>query len=795
MPPKSGKTSEKIKTSKKAIKVKRTTQNAIHYDMMLKNGICVLPNHEYSSSMKFTDINYQIAPEEEQMSIFQKYTETLNSLGNERDVQLTIHNRTIDTEEFKKDTFLQYRNDEYDTYRKEFNDILLHNITEGTNKIISEKMITYTVQEESYEEAKKALDILNNEFSNRFRELGCAVEIMNGISRLDTIYSMMHPDKKLFFNYDKLDRHFTTKDAVAPDCLDFKSDPHWFSIDSDRCAKVMYLKNYSTELSDKLIQSFAQIERNLVVSFHMRAIPRGNDVDLVKTKIAQMEMQKIDENQKALKRGYDPEMIPMELRLSLNEAEILLQDVQQRNQRLFECQFLVLINEPNEEELKAAQKEIETAVKKLTCELGTLSWRQEEGLNGILPFGTPINGISRTLTTSVCAVVMPFTSQELMQKGRESLYYGTNTLTKNLILLNRKRLQTPSGFVLAKPGAGKSFSCKREITQVYLNTGDDLIIIDPEREYNDLTNAFNGSTIKVDNKSGTHLNSFEGDITQSDFLPSKNEFAQAFMAKINGGSLTPIQSALIERCVRKMYEEYLKKLSDKRRSLKIEMPSLNEFYDILKSQDEKEAKDLAISMEMYVHEGSYNIFSGQSNVDMNNRLTVFDILELPEMMKPLGLMMILESLWDRIITNFRNNKNTWIWIDEIYLLFQDDYSSYFLYQLYKRARKYGAIITGITQNVEDLLANTKARTMLSNSEFILMLNQATSDRDQLADLLAISQEQAAYITSAQKGSGLLFNGKSIIPFNDNFPKNTKLYELFTTDFEEKKKLKQGISLV
>lgn len=791
---KNEKSSVKVKT-KKEIKEGRTAQNSIQYDMMMKNGICALPDFKYSSSMRFSDINYQIAPEEDQQSIFSKYMEILNSLGNEQDVQLTINNRIIDKEEFEKNTLMKYKEDDFNEYRKEFNDMMLDNIAVGNNKIISEKMITYTVQEDTFEEASRSLQMLDSEFSNKFNDLGCEVEHMSGYDRLETIYSILNPTKKFEFSYDTLGRNFTTKDAIAPDCFDFKISPHYFKI-NDRFSRVLYLKNYSTELSDQLIQSLARLEHNLAISFHMTTIPRGRDISLIKTKIAQMESQKMDENKKALRRQYDPDMLPMELRLSLEEGEILLDDVQRRNQRLFECQFLIMINAASEDELKSTQKAVDTAVKKLTCELGTLSWRQEEGLNGILPLGQPVSGLARTLTTSVCAIIMPFTSQELMQKGN-SLYYGLNTLTKNMILCDRKKLQNPSGWYLAKPGAGKSFACKREIAQVILKTSDDLIIIDPEREYSKkIAHEFHGSVIRVDDTSGTHLNPFEGDMSQSDFIPTKNAFAQAMAGKIvGGGKLNSIQTSIVERCVRRMYDEYLKKKSDKNNPLKIEMPSLNDFARILREQTDSEAKDMATAFEMYTNDGSYNLFSGQSNVDVNNRLTVYDIFDLPDTLKPLGLLMILESLWNKIISNFKQGKNTWIWLDEIHLLFQDEYSTNFLVALFKRARKFGAIVTGITQNVEDLLANVKIRTMLSNSEFILMLNQSASDRDQLVDLLNISREQMSFITSAQKGSGLLYTGNCLIPFTDNFPKNTKLYEMFTTDFEEKKKLEKGLSLV
>lgn len=771
--------------SKKELRERRNVQNAIQYDMMIKNGICILPDDMYSASMRFKDINYQIAPEEEQQSIFSRYMDILNSLGQEYGVQLTVNNRKIDEEEFEKESFLEYQGEDLDVYRKEFNDLLKNKISSGNNKIISEKMITYTVKEDSYKEAKKTLDILNSEFINKFDELGCDAEMMNGYDRLETIYSIFNPDKKFCFSYDNLDKTYTTKDAISPDSLDFKVDGAGAFRVNGRFAKVMYLKDWSTELSDQLIQSLTRLEHNLTIAFHMRVIPRGEDLALVKNQIAKMEMQKMDEQKKALNQMYDPDMLPMDLKYSLEEGYALKDDVERRNQRLFECQFLVMINASSLNEQKETQKAIETACKKLGCQMGVLDYRQEEGMNAILPIGRAVKKLARTLPTSVCGILMPFTSQELMQKGN-SVYYGINPITSNVIMGNRKTLINYGGWILGASGSGKSMAAKSEISWSRFATNDVITIIDPQGEYAALAKKYHGSIINVDTKSGVHFNPFDGDIKERNFVKEKGEFAQIMMAEIMGeGKLSPEQKSIVDVTVRRMYEKYLKRLEDTENGLKVEMPTLDDFYAILKERKESLAQDMALTLEMYISGGTYDLFAGQNNVDLNNRFTVYNILELPETLRPLAMKVILETLRSTIIANFRKNLFTRVYIDEIYLLLKDEYSENFLYEFFKWARKFGGIPTGITQNVEDLLNSAKARTMIGNSEFLLLLNQSPSDREELASLLNLSRDQLNCISNSKRGSGLMKFGNTIIPFVNEFPKDTQLYALWNTDFGEK----------
>lgn len=760
---------------------------------MLKNGVCCLGNDLYSKSLVFADINYQIAKQEQKEDIFSRYMEILNSLGSEHGVQLTVNNRRLDVEDFESRVLFSMQGDGLDEYRQEYNRMLLEKIEEGNNNIISEKMITFTTKAENVEEATKVLDILSREYENKFRELGCECRIMKGIERLDTLHSIFNPEGKFSFRYEDLDNqmYFTTKDAIAPDVLDFKADTSSFKI-NERHAKVMYLKNYSTELSDQLIQNLTKLEHNLSVSFHMKAIPRGEDVSLVKNQIAKMEMQIMDEQKKLIRQGNDPEMYSSELKYSYSEAKELRSNIQERNQRLFQCQLVIMLNANSSNELNQMEKEVQTVCKGMTTELGVLSYQQENGLNACLPIGKPIPTLSRTLTTSVCGVIMPFTSQELMQYTGN--YIGQNAITNNVIMCDRNVLKNSNGFILGSSGSGKSFAVKNEIYNVHAKTDDDIIIIDPEGEYTSLVKALCGSVINIDNRNDVHLNSFEGDIKNKDFIPSKAEFAQTFLAEvIGGGKLTPEQRGLIDRCVRIMYTRYQERLDDGGGAIQIPMPTLRTFYETLLAQPEMVAKDMGLALEMYVN-GSYSLFSEQSNVDLNNRLTSFNILELGNSLSTLGMIVIMESLWERVMKNFREGRKTWLYIDEIYLMFRSEYTSNFLYELFKRARKFGGNVTGVTQNVEDLLLNDKARTMLSNSEFIIMMNQSYSDRDELANLLNISDAQLEFVSNAPAGQGLLRNGSNIIPFVNKMDKSLKLYSLLTTNLQEVQMIREGKEL-
>lgn len=766
------------KDLKKKQNLRRNAQNSIKYNLMMKDGICLYGDQMFSSTIEFDDTNYVTENDEQRNMIFNSFMALLNSSSNQHGMQMTIINKPIETDEFRKKVFIEEKDDHLNELRQEFNETIDKKLRSDSSKIETKRYFTFSCREDNLERARKTLDNLQREIRGKLsRNLNVTSHVCDGYERLLTLHSILQPYRNFEFSYDNLDASMTTKDAVAPDSFDFR--PSYYFRTNERYCKVFYLKNWSTELSDDLIYRLSQLEFNQVITLHMRAIPRGEDLSLIKTQIAQMEMEKIAFQKKAIQNEYDPEMLPLEFQYAYKEAKDLLEDVQQRNQRLFDCQLLVMINAESEEEMRNQEADIQAIFKEKNCELGVLNFEQEDGMNGCLPIGNMYSGKTRLLTTAACSIFIPFISKEIFDDT--GLYYGVNTTTANLLMIDRKKLTNPSGWEFGKPGSGKSYAAKREIELVALSTDDDIIIIDPEREYESFIRNLGGEVANISISSSQKINPWAGDIKQTDFMTSKMQFAQTYSATIMGGiGLTANERSIVDRVAHRLYENYISRLSKDKNAAP---PTGLEYYEILKQQNEPEAKNMAIAHELY-STGSYNLFANESTIDSNNRIMCYCIRDLDEVLRPLGMTVILESLWGKIISNFLKGKRTWVWVDEIYLLFKYEYSANFFYELYKRIRKFGGIMTGITQNVEDLLGNAKARSMLSNAEFVMMFLQSQPDAEELAELLHISDAQLEHVMRAKPGSGIVSVSNSIITFEDEADKNTKFYKMATTNFEE-----------
>lgn len=750
---------------------------------MFEDGICEVEPGLYSKTIKFADINYQIARKEEQEEIFTRYWQFLNYFDPSINLQITIHNRHIDEENFKEQMLLKLRYDDLDIYRREYNNMLYEKALQGQNSIIRDKYLTFSVNAASYETAIPTLARIETDITNNFKSLGVDNMLLSGLERLELLYDYFNPRQPFTFKYDYLvESSLTTKDFIAPDSFDF-SGKNSFEF-GDNLGQVLYLKDLPPDLSDKLLSELSDINCNMSITLHINSVEQDQAFDLVKQKIGFMEQQKIDEQKKALKAGYDVDMLPYELKYSLLEAEELLDDMQNKNQRMFKVAILVFTSAPTIDELNDNIYKIMAVARKNNCRMGFLDFLQEEAINSVLPLGKNHIEIKRTLTTASTAIFIPFTTQELFQNN--GMYYGLNALSRNLIFFDRKSLKNSNGFILGTPGSGKSFSAKREMMNVLLNTDDEVIIIDPEREYAPLAEGFGGELIHISAGSKNHINPLDITMDYSDDddpLLLKSEFVLSLCELLLGGrnSLSPAEKTVIDRSTKITYDRYFSHPG------RHPIPTLQDFHKVLSVQPEAEAKSIALSLELYTN-GSLSVFAQPTNININNRLVVFDIRDLGKQLRTLGMLIVLDQVWNRITQNRQLGKRTWIYIDEIYLLFQNDYSANYLFELYKRARKWGAIPTGITQNVEDLLINDLARRMLSNTDFIMMLNQATSDRIELAALLNISNQQLSYVTNSNVGQGLLFAGKSIVPFIDKFPSDTNLYRMMTTKIEEVNKL-------
>jgi hypothetical protein len=761
---------------------------------MFQNGICQTGSNFFSKMLKFSDINYQVAQRDEQIDIFSKYCEILNYFDPKINIQITVHNRRIDKDEFKSQMFLKNQNDDKDELRQEYNDMLDKKALQGQNSIVREKYIIFGLEADAYDEAYPALMRIETDLTSRFKELGCDVMTVSGEERLEHINSILNPSEPLKFDYDMLvGTGLNTKDFIAPYFFDFKLDNKqtYFEF-GDYYGQVLMLKKFPTDLSDKLLNALSEIPCNSTINIHTNSMDNSSAIEMVKTKLAFMEQDKVNRQQKLLQQGTDPDMIPQHLKRHIDETNMLIDDIQNKNQRLFKGSILVFTSATTVEELRENVEKLKGVARSHSCELMPIACEQESALNATLPLARNDIKIRRTLTTAAQAIFIPFTTQELFEKN--GMYYGLNALSRNLIFFNRKGLKNPSGFVLGTPGSGKSFATKRELVNILLSSADDeVLVIDPESEYLTLASNFGGEIIKISNDTDTFFNPLDITLNYSDGddedkdenpLSFKTEFIFSFLdvvvTKESGIGLTGAERTLVDRTLTETYKSYFK-------NPKLGMPTLLDFCKELEKvkapELQTEKNNLLKVLGLYTT-GSFNLFSHKTNVDVNNRFVVYDIKELGDQLKTLGMLVILDQIWNRVTSNRLLGRKTWIVVDEAHLLFSNPFSAQFLNSLWKRARKYGGICTGITQNVSDLLENPLASKMLSNSDYIMMLNQATPDRVKLGEILNISPTQLSFVTNSTAGQGLMFAGNSIIPFVDKFPSDTRLYQMMTTKLDE-----------
>lgn len=756
----------------------------MQYQKLYEGGICEIEPGLYSTCIQFADINYQIARREDQIDIFTRWCNFLNYFDTSIGIQLTIRNKFIQKQDLQNTLLLKDAGDGLNPFRKEYNNMILEKAVQGQNSIIREKNIVVSYRADNLQQAIATSGRIEVDVGSNLKRLGCENVALNGQARVNQLYSYTHPTQKTGWNYRYLlDSNLTTKDYICPDKFDFTPSKHFTMSASgeETYGQVLFIKNLPPDLSDTLLSDISDIPCDLTISIHIEPVAHDKAFSLVKNQIAKMDLQRTNLQEKNAKTGMPVETMPFELQYAMDEAKELLDDLQNKNQRMFKLTALFYTSAKDLETMQDNAYQIISIARKHNCEIGILEEQQENGFNSILPIGKNHIPIKRTLTSASTGIFIPFTTQELMQPT--GIYYGTNALSHNLLMFDRKSLKAPNGFILGTPGSGKSFKVKEEIVSILLRFPDDeVIIIDPEREYTRLADGFDGEVVHISAGSQAHINPMDINMDYSDNdnpLLLKTEFILTLCELLIGGKqgLPREQRSVIDRACTITYDKYFQNPK------KNPMPTLKDFYNTLVAQPEPEAKSAALALELYI-KGSLSVFANPTNVDIQKRLVVYDIRDLGKQLQTMGLLIVLDQIWNRITQNRSKGKRTWIYIDEIYLLFQNEYSAQYLYELWKRARKWGAIPTGITQNVEDLLRSDMARTMLSNTEFIVMLNQAASDRMQLAKILNISDEQLGYVTTAESGQGLLFAGNAIIPFVDKFPTDTQLYRMMTTKIEE-----------
>ena len=767
-------------------KKEKSAQDSIPYERMWPDGICRVADGHYTKTIQFQDINYQLSQNEDKTAIFEGWCDFLNYFDSSIKFELSFLNLAASKETFARAISIPLQGDDFDSIRVEYMTMLQNQLAKGNNGLIKTKYLTFGIDADSIKSAKPRLERIETDILNNFKRLGVAAETLDGKARLAQLHGIFHMDEQLPFRceWDWLPSSgLSTKDFIAPSGFEFRTGKQFRM--GKKYGAVSFVQILAPELNDRMLAEFLDMESNLVVSLHIQSVDQIKAIKTVKRKITDLDKSKIEEQKKAVRAGYDMDIIPSDLATYGAEAKKLLQDLQSRNERMFLVTFLVLNTADTPRQLDNNVFQASSIAQKYNCQLTRLDFQQEEGLMSCLPLGINQIEIQRGLTTSSTAIFVPFTTQELFQNGKEALYYGINALSSNLIMVDRKLLKNPNGLILGTPGSGKSFSAKREIANCFLLTTDDVIICDPEAEYAPLVERLHGQVIKISPTSTNYINPMDLNLDYSDDespLSLKSDFILSLCELIVGGKegLQPVQKTIIDRCVRLVYQDYL---NDPRPE---NMPVLEDLYNLLRAQDEKEAQYIATALEIYVT-GSLNVFNHRSNVDINNRIVCYDIKELGKQLKKIGMLVVQDQVWNRVTINRAAHKSTRYYIDEMHLLLKEEQTAAYTVEIWKRFRKWGGIPTGITQNVKDLLSSREVENIFENSDFVYMLNQAGGDRQILAKQLGISPHQLSYVTHSGEGEGLLFYGATILPFVDHFPKNTELYRIMTTKPQELKK--------
>ena len=767
-------------------KKEKSAQDSIPYERMWPDGICRVSDGHYTKTIQFQDINYQLSQNEDKTAIFEGWCDFLNYFDSSIKFELSFFNLAASKETFARAISIPLQGDDFDSIRVEYMTMLQNQLAKGNNGLIKTKYLTFGIDADSIKSAKPRLERIETDILNNFKRLGVAAETLDGKARLAQLHGIFHMDEQLPFRFDwdwLPSSGLSTKDFIAPSGFEFRTGKQFRM--GKKYGAVSFLQILAPELNDRMLADFLDMESNLIVSLHIQSVDQIKAIKTVKRKITDLDKSKIEEQKKAVRAGYDMDIIPSDLATYGAEAKKLLQDLQSRNERMFLVTFLVLNTADTPRQLDNNVFQASSIAQKYNCQLTRLDFQQEEGLMSCLPLGLNQIEIQRGLTTSSTAIFVPFTTQELFQNGKEALYYGINALSSNLIMVDRKLLKNPNGLILGTPGSGKSFSAKREIANCFLLTTDDVIICDPEAEYAPLVERLHGQVIKISPTSTNYINPMDLNLDYSDDespLSLKSDFILSLCELIVGGKegLQPVQKTIIDRCVRLVYQTYL---NDPRPE---NMPILEDLYNLLRAQEEKEAQYIATALEIYVT-GSLNVFNHQSNVDINNRIVCYDIKELGKQLKKIGMLVVQDQVWNRVTINRAAHKSTRYYIDEMHLLLKEEQTAAYTVEIWKRFRKWGGIPTGITQNVKDLLSSREVENIFENSDFVYMLNQAGGDRQILAKQLGISPHQLSYVTHSSEGEGLLFYGSTILPFVDHFPKDTELYRIMTTKPQELKK--------
>lgn len=767
------------KASEPLYRTPKSIQQTIEIMAVAENGIFEVTKNHYTKSYRFCDINYTTTNEDEQIDIFERYCKFLNSL--DCNFKITVNNKNKNMVDLREHVLLQYKKDGFDHFRKIYNDIIEDKIHEGRQGIEQERYLTLTIERKNFEEAKAQFATLEATLHKAFGELGAGIIPLTGNERLKVLYDYYHLGNEGQFEFDLKESKKVGNDFVNDLCNGMvKYFPEHFE-DEGKFCRALFIKKYPSSLSDRFLNEITSLPVHSITSIDVVPIPKDLTTKTLQKKYLGIESDIIKQQRVRNKNNDFSTEISYAKRTEKKEIEEIMDDVRENDQCLFYVAVTIIVMADSKKELDSVCETIKTIGKRNSVTIDVQYLKQREALNTALPIGVRQVETMRTMLTQSLAVLMPFNVQELNDIGGN--YYGINQVSKNINVGNRKKLINGNGFIFGVPGSGKSFFAKQEMGNVFLNTDDDIICVDPMNEYFDIAKTFHGAVVNMSTYTDHYVNPLDMDVWNLDlndtkgWIRDKGEFMLGLCEQCMGDSLNSRQKSIIDRCIRKMYMDIAK-------SKEKYIPIMSDFYDILLEQPEPEAKDIALSLELFVN-GSLNIFNHQTNVDIENRFIVYGIRDLGAELSPITMLVMMENIQNRIVENAKKGKATWLYLDEFHVLLNREYSAKYLQQLWKKVRKQGGLCTGITQNVVDLLQNYVATTMLANSEFVALLKQANTDSSKLAEVIGVSDAQLRFVTNTSSGMGIIKCGSVVISFDNTISKDTDLYKLYNTNIHEK----------
>lgn len=782
-----GKNKEKNRKKKRNGSLPKSVKQLIGYDSMLRNGIAYLGDDRWSATVMFTDINYQLSPEEHQMEVIDRWAKLINSFDAGQSLQIAAYTRTRGMDEILRDITMPDHGDGLDAYRRDYNGLIAGKFETASRNTSTVKTLTVTIQEPDRETAVSTLNALCTSLTAQMRAIDeCHATRLDRGQRLRLMAEILRPGEPFTFDeraFESMPGKPSTKDLVCPWSIDAR-DPTRLDVESESSRfrhRTLWISGLPPELSDQLVNDLTSIRARVNVSIHLAPYDRGESMTIVRRKNAEIKMQVMETRRKNRKQGLDPDDLPDDLADQQNQISELRDELSKTNQRLVNSMIVIGVSADTAEQLDLACKTVKAKVNAQSCKAESLKFMQIEGLTAELPLGSNPLPMKRTLTTNSAAILIPFTTQEVFEP--HGLFYGSNARSGNPIVADRRAHMNSNGFILGTTGGGKSFTVKQELAGLYLNRDDEVIIIDPEREYLPLAQAFGGQIVQISAGSTTRINPLDIVLEETgdgDPVKEKTNNVVSMVGSLVGGNegLNPMEKSLVDRCALNLYVRYREQGANP-----TAQPTLGDLRDMLEETGEAAGHELAVSLGSYTS-GSLSGFNGQTNVDLNNRFTVFDVSGLTGELRTFGMMVVIDQVWNRVIRNRAKGRRTWLYIDEFHRFFGNQYSAGQFKDIYKRARKYGLGVTSITQNIEELLLDDDARLMLSNSDFLMLLSQNGSDADELCSLLKLSEEQRQFFTGVLPGQGLMKIGDAYVPFDGRIPSGGILYELYSTSFQQ-----------